>query len=134
MFRFQEIFPLKKFFTGRDFIQDRQTWIKGLMDLLPREVSCRLIIRQSKNRQSLRRRRLQLVSLSLQPFQSVPKMFHNKKTSKPTDQKGLEDGKKEFFPQMVRSKVAVSSIVHEYEPADLPVKPSDWINALDKVG
>ncbi|GMT05138.1 hypothetical protein PENTCL1PPCAC_27312, partial [Pristionchus entomophagus] len=70
VYQLGEIFPLKKFFTGRDFIQDRQTWIKGLMDLLPRE--------------------------------------------------------------MVRSKVAVSSIVHEYEPADLPVKPSDWINALDK--
>lgn len=34
---------------------------------------------------------------------------------------------------MMKSPLALASIIHEYEPADLPVKPSDWVNALDKM-
>ncbi|VDM46626.1 unnamed protein product [Toxocara canis] len=35
--------------------------------------------------------------------------------------------------QMIKSSIGLASIIHEYEPADLPVKPSDWMNALDKM-
>ncbi|VDK42790.1 unnamed protein product [Anisakis simplex] len=34
---------------------------------------------------------------------------------------------------MIKSSVILSAIVHEYEPGDLPVTPSDWLNALDKM-
>uniref|UniRef100_A0A0M3IVD7 COesterase domain-containing protein n=1 Tax=Ascaris lumbricoides TaxID=6252 RepID=A0A0M3IVD7_ASCLU len=35
--------------------------------------------------------------------------------------------------QMIKSSIGLASIIHEYEPADLPVKPVDWMNALDKM-
>uniref|UniRef100_A0A1I7VPP9 Carboxylic ester hydrolase n=1 Tax=Loa loa TaxID=7209 RepID=A0A1I7VPP9_LOALO len=35
--------------------------------------------------------------------------------------------------KMLQSPLALASIIHEYEPADLPIKPSDWINSLDKM-
>ncbi|VDN06457.1 unnamed protein product [Thelazia callipaeda] len=35
--------------------------------------------------------------------------------------------------QMLKSSLALASIIHEYEPADLPIKPSDWLNSLDKM-
>uniref|UniRef100_A0A1I8E9Q6 Carboxylic ester hydrolase n=1 Tax=Wuchereria bancrofti TaxID=6293 RepID=A0A1I8E9Q6_WUCBA len=35
--------------------------------------------------------------------------------------------------QMLKSPLALASIIHEYEPADLPIKPSDWLNSLDKM-
>lgn len=34
---------------------------------------------------------------------------------------------------MLQAPLALASIIHEYEPADLPIKPSDWINSLDKM-
>ncbi|KAL3990115.1 Acetylcholinesterase 1 [Acanthocheilonema viteae] len=35
--------------------------------------------------------------------------------------------------QMLKAPLALASIIHEYEPADLPIKPSDWVNSLDKM-
>lgn len=33
----------------------------------------------------------------------------------------------------MKSQLGLASIIHEYEPAELPVKPNDWIDSLDKM-
>lgn len=35
--------------------------------------------------------------------------------------------------EMLNAPLALASIIHEYEPSDLPVKSTDWTNALDKM-
>ncbi|KAK0404447.1 hypothetical protein QR680_017458 [Steinernema hermaphroditum] len=35
--------------------------------------------------------------------------------------------------QMLKSSLALASIIHEYEPSELPVRPHDWIDSMDKM-
>ncbi|CAD6185212.1 unnamed protein product [Caenorhabditis auriculariae] len=35
--------------------------------------------------------------------------------------------------QMMKCQLTMAAILHEYEPADLPVMPQDWMNAMDKM-
>lgn len=35
--------------------------------------------------------------------------------------------------QMLKCSLALSAIIHEYEPARLPVQPQDWLGSLDKM-
>ncbi|KAK6030400.1 hypothetical protein OSTOST_03459 [Ostertagia ostertagi] len=39
VYQLADIFPVKNFFTRRNFVPDRQTWLKGILDLLPRQMT-----------------------------------------------------------------------------------------------
>uniref|UniRef100_A0A914E4M1 Carboxylic ester hydrolase n=1 Tax=Acrobeloides nanus TaxID=290746 RepID=A0A914E4M1_9BILA len=34
---------------------------------------------------------------------------------------------------MLKSSLTLQAIIHEYEPAELPIKPQDWVDSLDKM-
>ncbi|VDN35625.1 unnamed protein product, partial [Cylicostephanus goldi] len=35
--------------------------------------------------------------------------------------------------QMIKSQLALAAILHEYEPANLPVKAHDWLDSMEKM-
>ncbi|KAK6019609.1 Carboxylesterase, partial [Ostertagia ostertagi] len=39
VYQLADIFPVKNFFTRRNFVPDRQTWLKGILDLLPQQMT-----------------------------------------------------------------------------------------------
>ncbi|CAO4383000.1 unnamed protein product [Caenorhabditis nigoni] len=44
-YQLPDIFPVAEFFSKSEFIKDRQTWIKGVKDLLPRQIlKCQLTL------------------------------------------------------------------------------------------
>ncbi|MFH4974138.1 hypothetical protein AB6A40_000847 [Gnathostoma spinigerum] len=71
IYQLADVFPPSEFFTKRDFITNRETWLRSIANLLPRKV--------------------------------------------------------------MKSSLALGAVIHEYEPVDLPIHPSDWINSLDKM-
>ncbi|WKY15850.1 hypothetical protein Q1695_000938 [Nippostrongylus brasiliensis] len=71
IYQLPNIFPVQEFFTKRDFVPDRSTWLKAISDLLPR--------------------------------------------------------------QMIKSQLALAAILHEYEPANLPVRARDWMDSMEKM-
>ncbi|CAI5455157.1 unnamed protein product [Caenorhabditis angaria] len=70
-YQLPEIFPVKDFFEKNEFVKDRSIWIKGVKDLLPR--------------------------------------------------------------QILKCQLTLAAVLHEYEPANFPVSPRDWLNAMDKM-
>ncbi|EYC20675.1 hypothetical protein Y032_0021g361 [Ancylostoma ceylanicum] len=71
VYQLPHIFPVQDFFTKKDFVPDRHTWLKAISDLLPR--------------------------------------------------------------QMIKSQLALAAILHEYEPANLPVRAHDWMDSMEKM-
>ncbi|CAJ0954004.1 unnamed protein product, partial [Mesorhabditis belari] len=71
VYQLPDIFPTSEFFSVDNFIEDRNTWVRGINQLLPR--------------------------------------------------------------QMLKSALTLAAILHEYEPYTSPIKPQDWINAMDKM-
>uniref|UniRef100_A0A183E1E0 Carboxylic ester hydrolase n=1 Tax=Gongylonema pulchrum TaxID=637853 RepID=A0A183E1E0_9BILA len=71
VYQLGDIFPPSDFFVKKDFVKNREDWLRSISNLLPR--------------------------------------------------------------QMLKAPLALASIIHEYEPTELPIKPSDWLNALDKM-
>ncbi|KAM3715925.1 Acetylcholinesterase [Dirofilaria immitis] len=62
-----------------------------------------------------------------------PRDFFIKKDFVTSREKWLHSISNLLPRKMLKAPLALASIIHEYEPADLPIKPSDWINSLDKM-
>ncbi|CEF63281.1 Acetylcholinesterase [Strongyloides ratti] len=71
VYQLGDIFPPEEFFVKKEFIKNRENWIRSIHNLLPR--------------------------------------------------------------QFLKNSLAMSAIIHEYEPNSLPVKPQSWVDSLDKM-